>query len=75
MLAKSIIIIGLILVVSGIILLYFPKLFSWFGNLPGDIKIERENSRLFIPIGSMILISVVLTILFNLIGWVISRFR
>jgi hypothetical protein len=75
MLAKSIIIIGLILVVTGLILLYFPKLFSWFGNLPGDIKIERENSRLFIPLGSMILISVVLTILFNLIGWIISRLK
>jgi len=75
MFAKSIIIIGLILVVTGFTIMYFPKLFSWFGNLPGDIKIERENSRLFIPVGSMILISVVLSILFNLISWIISRFR
>ena len=75
MIPKLIIITGLILVVIGIALLYFPKVFNWFGNLPGDIKIERENSRLFIPIGSMILISVVLTIIFNLIGWIISRIK
>jgi hypothetical protein len=75
MIAKSIILIGLILIVTGIILLYFPKLFYWFGNLPGDIKITRENSRLYIPFASMILISVFLTVLFNLIGWIISRLK
>ncbi|MCQ4306763.1 DUF2905 domain-containing protein, partial [Pseudomonas stutzeri] len=33
---------------------------SWFGRLPGDIRIESERSRTFIPITSMIILSVVL---------------
>lgn len=46
-------------------------LFSWFGQLPGDINIQGERSRVVIPLGSMILISVVLTIVVNLIGLVL----
>lgn len=45
-----------------------PGLFSWFGNLPGDIRVEGERSRVFIPLGSMIVISVVLTVLVNVVG-------
>jgi hypothetical protein len=40
---------------------------SWFGRLPGDIRIERENLRVYVPITSMILVSVVLTLLVNLV--------
>lgn len=40
--------------------------FSWFGRLPGDIRIEGERSRIFVPIVSMLVISVVLTVLLNL---------
>ncbi len=43
-----------------------PGLLNWFGKLPGDIRIESERSRTFIPITSMIVLSVVLTILVNL---------
>jgi hypothetical protein len=42
--------------------------FGWFGHLPGDIRIERENARVYVPIVSMLVISVVLTILLNLIS-------
>ena len=54
--------------VLGALIRFFPGLFSWFGNLPGDIRIEGETSSVFIPITSMILVSVVLTIAVNLIG-------
>ena len=40
---------------------------SWFGKLPGDFRYESESTRVFIPIGSMILISVLLTLLVNLL--------
>jgi hypothetical protein len=75
MVGKTLIFIGIILIITGAILIYYPKLFSWFGSLPGDIRIERENSRLIIPIGSMILISIILTVFFNVIGLIISRIR
>jgi hypothetical protein len=40
-------------------------LFGWFGRLPGDIRIEGERVRIYVPLVSMILISVVLTLLVN----------
>ena len=43
-----------------------PGLFSWFGKLPGDIRVDSERGRVFIPITSMIVVSVVLTLLLNL---------
>lgn len=41
--------------------------FGWFGRLPGDIRIERDTVRVYIPFASMILISIVLNIVFYLI--------
>ncbi len=40
---------------------------SWFGRLPGDIRIEGTNTRVYIPITSMIIVSVVLTLLLSLL--------
>lgn len=67
--ARWFIIAGIILIVIGLILCLAPGLFSWFGKLPGDISIEKENTRVFIPLTSMILISVILTVLINLIRY------
>jgi len=64
--AKSLIIIGLILVALGLIWQFAPWLLSWFGKLPGDINIDKGNSRIFIPITSMAVVSLVLTIIINL---------
>jgi hypothetical protein len=60
--------IGAVILLVGAVVRYFPGAVSWFGNLPGDIRIEREGSRVLIPITSMILLSVALTILANLVG-------
>lgn len=40
--------------------------FSWFGRLPGDIRIETENARIYIPLVSMLLLSIALTVIINL---------
>jgi hypothetical protein len=37
--------------------------FGWFGRLPGDIRIERETVRIYIPFASMIVISLVLSLI------------
>jgi hypothetical protein len=63
---KWIIIAGIILIVIGAIINYAPWMLNWFGHLPGDIRIENERTKIFIPITSMILISIILTILINL---------
>ena len=52
------ILIGLIVMSGG---------FTWFGRLPGDIRVEREGMRLYLPIVSMLLISIVLTVIVNLV--------
>ncbi len=67
--SKTIIAIGLLIVLIGAILHFFPNAFSWFGNLPGDIKREGENSRFYFPITSMILISIALNILFRIFNY------
>jgi len=64
---KWIIYTGLLLVVIGAVVQYAPWAFSWFGKLPGDVRIETDSGRVFIPITSMIIISLVLTVLVNLL--------
>ena len=66
--AKLFLIVGSLLFVVGIILTYFPWLLSWFGRLPGDIRIEGDGSFVFIPFTSMIVLSVVLSALLYLFG-------
>lgn len=55
---------GVALTLVGLVV-YFGG-FSWFGRLPGDIRYQGENTRVFVPITSMILASAVLTLLLNL---------
>jgi len=57
---------GVILV--GALVRFVPGLFGWFGTLPGDIRIEGESSRVYIPITSMIVVSVVLTLVVNIVA-------
>ena len=59
---------GAALVVLGALIRFAPGLFSWFGHLPGDIRIEGDGSRVFIPSTSMIIDSVVLTIALNVVA-------
>ncbi len=63
---KLLITVGIITVLIGLIMTYMPNLFSWFGRLPFDIRIESEHSSVFIPITSMLVISLVLSLLMNL---------
>lgn len=63
--AKLVIALGFVVVLIG--LLMFAGGLSWFGRLPGDIRIERGNTRIFFPITTMILISVGLTLLLSLV--------
>ncbi len=64
--AKILIILGVVLVIIGVAWLLFPSLFSWIGNLPGDIKHSSGNTRIYFPVVSMIVLSIVATIVLNL---------
>lgn len=64
---KVIITTGIILVVAGLIIYFAGNRFAWFGHLPGDIRIEKENMRLYFPITTMLLLSIVASVVFWLI--------
>jgi hypothetical protein len=63
----GLIILGVVLVVAGLLWPWLGKL--GLGRLPGDIVIERENFRLYLPITTSILISIVL----SLVLWLLNR--
>ena len=56
---------GCLLIGIGLALYYSPWLVNWFGRLPGDIRIESGRSRVYFPITSMIIVSVLLSLIIN----------
>ena len=63
---------GLILIFLGagaviIGLLIYSGTLSWFGRLPGDIRYQSDNVRVYVPIVSMLIVSLVLSLLFYLL--------
>jgi hypothetical protein len=69
-LGKGIVALGVILVIVGLILWFGADKLSWFGRLPGDIRLERPGFSCFFPITTMIIVSIVLSIILS----VLSRF-
>ena len=69
---KMLIFSGILLILLGLAAwLWKDKIgFSWFGHLPGDIRVERDNFRFYAPISSMLLLSLA----FNLIWRMIRHF-
>jgi hypothetical protein len=64
---RMLIILGIVLVVLGMLWPLIARL--GLGRLPGDIVIERENFRLYIPIVTSLIVSIVLSVLL----WLINR--
>jgi len=64
-LGRFLIIIGVILVIAGAVFLLAPRL-PWLGKLPGDITYQRGNFSFYFPLGTCILISIILTLLLYL---------
>jgi hypothetical protein len=56
---------GICMIVVG--LLIYSGAFNWFGRLPGDIHYEGERMQVYIPIVSMLLVSLALSLIFYLI--------
>ncbi len=64
---KTLILFGIILIIAGILFNLGVKM-PWFGRLPGDIHIEKKGFSLFFPITTSIIISIVLSAVFMMIG-------
>ena len=72
-LGKGIVVLGVILIVVGGLFWLLAKTGLPLGRLPGDIHIERGGLSCYVPIVTMILLSVVLTILLNVIIRLLNR--
>ena len=64
--ARWFMIAGMLIFAVGAILHFAPWALNWFGKLPGDIHKELEHGDIYIPITSMIIISLLITVILNL---------
>ncbi|MGI9040205.1 MAG: DUF2905 domain-containing protein [Gemmatimonadales bacterium] len=55
---------GVTLILIGLLL--WSGSLSWFGRLPGDIRIERDSFQIFVPLVSMIVVSVIISLVLYL---------
>ena len=69
-LGKLLVGLGLAVAALGALLLLAPHL-PWLGRLPGDLQIERPGLRLYLPLGTSILLSILL----SLALWLYARLR
>jgi peptidoglycan biosynthesis protein MviN/MurJ (putative lipid II flippase) len=65
--AKFLMVVGAVVFAVGLIVLVAPKI-PWLGRLPGDIDIKGKNFRIYFPIITCIILSILLTVLLNLIN-------
>ena len=69
-LAKGLILLGAVLIVVGLVLLFFQKV-PFLGKLPGDILIKRENFTFYFPLATSIIVS----LLISLVLYLFSKWR
>ena len=65
-LGKSLILLGIMLIIVGILFMLGAKI-QWLGRLPGDIVIHKKHFTFYFPIATSILISIILTLIFFLL--------
>ncbi|MBW7870291.1 MAG: DUF2905 domain-containing protein [Flavobacteriia bacterium] len=66
---KILILIGAVILIVGLLVQFTNLDFSWFGRLPGDIRIEKPGVSVFFPWVSMLLVSAV----FSIIWWLLKK--
>ena len=66
-LGRLLVIVGVFITVLGAIMLLTPRV-PWLGRLPGDIVIHRDDLTIYIPLTTMLIVSVVLSVVLSVIG-------
>jgi hypothetical protein len=66
-LGRALIVLGVVVAVLGIVLVLFDRV-PWVGRLPGDVLVRRGNWTFYFPLGTSILLSLILTLVLWLIG-------
>lgn len=76
---KVLIGIGVAIAVVGVLLVAADRIpglggaVSWLGKLPGDLSYKRDNVSFYFPIATSIVLSIVLSLLFYILGWFFRR--
>ena len=70
---RLLMIIGIIITIAGAALWIAGRYLPWLGNLPGDIRYESDNVRVYFPLATMILISIIGTIILNILVRIFKR--
>jgi Protein of unknown function (DUF2905) len=67
-LGRFLLVMGVLLAALGLLLMVCPKVpgASWIGRLPGDVYIDRPDLKLYVPLGTCLLASLVLTLVLSL---------
>jgi hypothetical protein len=71
--ARILIIIGITLLIAGGVILVAVRYFPWLGNLPGDVRYEGENFRFYFPLATMILLSILASVILNIVVRIFNR--
>jgi len=68
-LGRTLLAIGILIAAAGLFLLYGGSLPGFLGRLPGDISVRRGGARFYAPLGTCLLLSLILTLVLSLISW------
>ncbi len=71
---KILIFIGIGIAILGALIILFSKV-PFFGKLPGDFSIKKDNFSFYFPLASSVIISIILTAVINIILFLVFRFR
>jgi len=63
----ALIVVGVVIAVTGIVMVTGPRI-PLIGHLPGDIVIQRENVTIYIPLGTMLLVSVIVSVVLAILN-------
>jgi hypothetical protein len=64
---RALLVIGAVLIGVGVVLVLAPRV-PFIGRLPGDIRIERDGLTIFVPLGSMIVLSILISVVVSILG-------
>ena len=64
---RILVVVGAVILITGLVMILGPRI-PILGNLPGDIRIERENATIFIPLGTMLVVSVAASLILALLN-------
>lgn len=67
---KLVMFIGMLITIGGLVWYFAGNRLHWIGRLPGDIRIEKENTRFYFPVTTMLLLSLIINLLIRLFRYI-----